>query len=143
MNHVRTSLLIAAPPERVWRVLTDFAAYPEWNSIVRRFRGEVAPGAPVRFVIVIDGLLPLPFTARVSRCDPARAFGWRGGAPLAPSLAWAEHYFLLEASGEGTLLHHREDFGGALGLLVRGPVHARVTRTYEAFNRALKARAEA
>jgi hypothetical protein len=142
MSNVRTSLTIAAPPARVWRVLTDFDAYPEWNTVIQRVRAEAHLGAPIRFAIKIEGLPPMPFAAKVSRCVEGRAFGWRGGAPLVPAVAWAEHYFLLEPSGDGTLVDHREDFHGALGLMMRGPMLDRVTRTYDGFNHALKARAE-
>ena len=142
MTSVRTTLTIAAPPERVWRVLTDFPAYPEWNTVIRRLRTEARVGAPVRFTIKLEGLPPFPIAANISRCEPGRSFGWRGGAPLVPALAWAEHYLLLEPSGDGTLVDHREDFHGALGLLMRGAMLDRVTRTYDGFNRALKARAE-
>jgi hypothetical protein len=142
MTSVRTSLTIAAPPERVWAVLTDFAAYPQWNAIVSRVRAEPREGGKIRFRIKIEGAPTLAFAARVVRWEPGRELAWRGGAPVVPALAWGEHWFRLTPAGDGTEFSHGEDFGGLLALLVRGPAHARVTRTYDAFNRALKARAE-
>ncbi len=143
MSDVRTSLTIDAPPERVWRVLTDFDAYPQWNAVIPVFRGEARAGATVRFRIVIEGMPAMPFTARVVRCEPGRELAWRGGAPVVPALAWGEHWFKLTPSGEGTLLTHGEDFGGLLALVMRTGLHGRTTRSYDALNRALKARAEA
>ncbi len=143
MTQVKTSITIAAPPERVWAVLTDFADYSRWNSIISRPRADLREGGKIRFRIKIEASPELGFTAKIVRCEPGRALAWRGGVPLVPALAWGEHYFELSPGAEGTRLTHGERFGGLLGLLIRGPAHARVTRTYEAFNAALKARAEA
>src|SRR5208337_3854746 len=35
MKEIHTEIEINAPAEKVWKVLTDFAAYPEWNPFVR------------------------------------------------------------------------------------------------------------
>jgi len=144
VSEVNTRITIAAPPERVWAVLTDFADYSRWNSVLSRVRAELRDGGEIRFRIKIEAAPELPFTAKIVRCEPGRALAWRGGAPLVPALAWGEHFFELTPEGEcATRLTHGERFGGLLNLLVRGSAHARVTRTYEAFNAALKARAEA
>lgn len=143
MTDVRTSIQIAASPERVWHVLTDFASWSEWNPVVPGLRGEARVGATVRFKIRIESTPELPFTARVVRCDPHKEFAWRGGAPLIPALAWGEHWFRLEPSEGGTLFTHGEDFGGLLALIMNGGTHARTVRSYDTMNRAVKARAEA
>jgi hypothetical protein len=143
MTSVRTSLTIAAPPDRVWAVLTDFAAYPQWNSVISRVRADLREGGTIKFRIKIEESPTLAFDARILRCVPGRELAWRGGAPLVPALAWGEHWFRIAPAGEGSELTHGEEFGGLLALVIRGAVHGRVTRTYEGFNRALKARAEA
>lgn len=141
MSDVRTTHFIAAPPERVWQVLTDFRAWPEWNPMIPRIRCEARVGATVRFRVRLDATPELGFVAKIVRCEPNRELAWRGGAPLVPALAWGEHYFRLEASGEGTRFTHGEDFGGLLGLIVRGSAYDRAVRGYESMNRALEARA--
>ena len=45
-HHAATS--IAAPPEEIWRTLTDGAAYPEWDASVDRIEGRIAPGETLR-----------------------------------------------------------------------------------------------
>lgn len=142
MTSVRTSLLIAAPPERVWDVLTDYAAYPQWTSIISHARAQLHEGGTIRFRIKIEESPTLRFTAKILRCTPGRELAWKGGAPLIPAIAYGEHYFTLVPSGDGTEFIHGEHFGGLLALIIRGKNHARVTRTYDAFNKALKARAE-
>ena len=143
MSDILTRLTIDAPPDRVWRALTDFDAYPQWNAVIPVMRAEPREGGAVRFRVVLDGLPPLPMAARIVRWRPDRELAWRGGAPGVPALAWAEHWFALEPSGGGTALTHGERFGGLLAVAMRTGLHARVTRTYDALNRAIKARAEA
>jgi len=38
--HIATEILIQAPPTRVWQVLTDFGAYPQWNPFIVSLQGE-------------------------------------------------------------------------------------------------------
>ena len=144
MSNIRTNLTFAAQPERVWAVLTDFAAYPQWNTVISKARAELREGGRITFRIKIEASPELGFAARILRFTPGRELAWRGGAPLVPALAWGEHYFQLTPVGDGTEFTHGENFGGLLALLMtRTTVRARVVRTYERFNRALKARAEA
>ena len=42
MQTLHASADIDAPAEQVWRVVTDFARYPEWNPFIIRAAGSSA-----------------------------------------------------------------------------------------------------
>ena len=65
MTDVLTSITIAAPPGRVWAVLTDFAAYPQWNQVISKVRAEPREGATIRFRIKLEATPTLRFAARL------------------------------------------------------------------------------
>ena len=41
-KQLHTSIDIDATPERVWEILTDFAAYPQWNPFMPEVTGTPA-----------------------------------------------------------------------------------------------------
>ena len=55
MRAVETGIDIAAPPWRVWRVLTDFDAYPAWNPFLTRVQGRPEQGARLRVRVELPG----------------------------------------------------------------------------------------
>ena len=44
MRELQASIEVGTEPERVWAVLTDFPAYPDWNPFIRRIEGALEPG---------------------------------------------------------------------------------------------------
>jgi hypothetical protein len=43
-TNISTTIEIAATPEHVWAVRTDFASYPAWNPVFCEASGELAVG---------------------------------------------------------------------------------------------------
>ena len=140
-HHIETDVEIEAAPARVWAVLTNFAAMPNWNPFIRSISGDLTPGGRLAVHIVPPGKSGMRFKPTVITVEPERELRWLGCLVM-PGLFDGEHYFLLAPVGEGrTRLTHGEKF---TGLLV-GPLRATLAATeagFEAMNAALKAQAE-
>jgi uncharacterized protein YndB with AHSA1/START domain len=52
MRRISATVDIAATPERVWAVLADLAAYPEWNPFIRSASGKLTEGARLTLQLV-------------------------------------------------------------------------------------------
>src|SRR3954449_4203 len=99
---------IAAPPERVWEVLVDGAAYPNWRSGVVRVEGSIAPGAKIK--VLSEANPGRAFPVRVTRFDPAREMEWTGGMPF--GLFRGVRVFSLTSLAGGTAFSMVEDYAG-------------------------------
>jgi hypothetical protein len=141
MREIHTEIEIAAPPEEVWRVLTDFAAYPEWNPFVTRVSGELRVGGRLEIFVQVPEGRGMKFTPEVLWAEPARELRWVGTLPV-PGLFNGEHFFRLEPAGPGrTRFHHGERFSGLM-IPFMGGVLKKTHRGYLLMNEALKARVE-
>jgi hypothetical protein len=92
MKEIHTEIEINAPAKTVWRALTDFAAYPEWNPFVRSGEGEVKVGARLHVTIQPSGRKGMSFRPTVLVADPERELRWLGRFWL-PGLFDGEHSF--------------------------------------------------
>jgi len=140
MPAIDTSIEIAASPARVWSILTDFAAYPEWNPFITRVAGFARAGERLVVTIKPPGRKPMMFRPVVLAATPEVELRWRGRL-LMPGLFDGEHLFRLSLSGSGCRLEHGEVFTGLLAGLLGGTLPA-TRRGFVAMNEALKARAE-
>lgn len=127
---------IEAPPDKVWAILTDGAAYPEWDPNMVRLEGKIAPGEKV---VAHTKLSDRAFPVKVTVFEPGRRMVWSGGMPL--GLFKADRSFILEPDGDGTRFHLEEQFGGPLLFLFKGTVPD-LTQSFEQFAHGLKQRAE-
>ncbi|MFA5956191.1 SRPBCC family protein [Hyphomicrobium sp.] len=137
---IETSVLIKAPPSRVWSVLMDFAAYPSWNPFIRSLSGEKRVGASLEVVIAPPGSKPQTFKPVVIELVAERGFGWRGALPI-PGLFAGEHRFALAEEASGTRFTQSEAFSGLL-VPIFGSILEATQRGFRAMNDELKARSE-
>lgn len=137
-REIVTEVDIAAPPDRVWAVLTDAAKYPEWNPFIISMQGDIKEGATLTNRMRPRSGSERTFRPVILRAEPDRELRWLGKLGL-PRLFDGEHYFLLNPSPEGTRLVQGERFRG-LALWIIDPEQFRAD--FEAMNQALKDRAE-
>jgi hypothetical protein len=143
MKHIQSEIEIAAGADKIWRVLTDFSAYPSWNPFVRRISGEQRTGARLDVTIQPDGGKPMSFKPTLLKLEPQKELRWKGQV-LLPGVFDGEHYFQLVGTSAGKVrVTQGEIFSGLLvPLVMRGAMLAGTARGFAAMNQALKERAE-
>jgi hypothetical protein len=142
MKELRTEIEIAASPEVVWAILTDFAAFPQWNPFIKEASGEQKVGGKLRIRVVPAGGKGMVFKPTVLAFETNRELRWRGRLGV-PGLFDGEHAFSLEPiEGGRTRLTQREVFTGVLVPLLARSLDGGTKKGFEAMNRALKEQAE-
>ena len=143
MPEIRTEIEIDAEPEAVWRIVADFAAYPEWNPFVTSIEGPQEVGARLNVYLDPPNGRGMGFKPTVRAFDEGRELRWLGRLGL-PGIFDGEHSFRVEArDGGGTTFVHQERFSGVLSIPMMWFLRKNTTRGFEAMNAALKERAEA
>lgn len=142
MKTLDTHIDIAAPPDVVWAVLTDFPSFGRWNPFIVHIAGTVVEGQRLEARLQPPGGRAMTFrpTLRVVRQE--RELRWLGRLAL-PGLFDGEHIFLVEPTETGVRFTQREEFRGVLVPLLWRQLDTKTRAGFEAMNEALKLRAEA
>ena len=140
-TELRTEVEIAAPLSHVYRVLTDFGSYPEWNPFLTAVSGTLAVGQKLSVELSLPEGKTYLLEPQVTRVTENSELRWSGRF-VSSALLEAEHFFLLTERAEGrTRVVHGQNFSGfllrfagnSLTLAARGSVY---------MDQALKKRAE-
>ena len=139
---IRTELEITAPVSDVWRTLTDFQHYADWNPFITELAGELREGSKLQLRLSLPEGRDLELRPRVLRCRENSELCWRGHL-FFPGLFDGEHFFRLEELAERrTRFVQGENFSGVL-LRFSGASITRAARGFVYMNQALKRRVEA
>jgi uncharacterized protein YndB with AHSA1/START domain len=140
MTVYETMVVINAPPERVWQVLTDAAAYHEWNPEIVGVEGQMGLGKRiVARVRLGDGALRrVPM--RVSRFEVPSRMECLGGLPL--RLFVGRRTFTVTPRSGGSEFRLHLEMSGLLSPFISKSVGDRQPEV-DSFSAALKRRVEA
>ena len=140
-TRLSTSIDIDAAPERVWRVLTDLAAFPDWNPFITRAEGEVRPGGRLTLRLQPVGGRGVTIRPTVLEAEPGRRLRWLGTLGVR-GLFDGEHTFTITDRDGGVRLDQDERFRGLLVPVLAGSLRRHTLPAFQAMNEALKQRAE-
>jgi uncharacterized protein YndB with AHSA1/START domain len=138
MRAYEASADIAAPPDRIWSILTDGAGWSTWDSGVDAVEGRIAPGETI--TIRSKAAPGRAFPVKVTTFEPGSKLVFSGGMPL--GLFKGVRTYTLSPRGDGTTgFHMREEYSGPLlGMMWRNMPN--LQPSFDTFVRGLKARAE-
>jgi hypothetical protein len=142
---LRSFVDIDATPERVWEVLTDVHAWPQWNRFITRAEGTFAVGERVSLTVPpLNAFLRVSLRLTVLEVTPCRRL--RFGLAMArlgiPGLFSTEHTLTLSDEGGGVRLWEDAQFRGLLVPLVSRSLNRVHSSAFDATNAALKDRIE-
>ena len=137
-----TEIQIDAPAETVWRVLTDFGAYPDWNPFIRRIAGKTVVGEKLEAYIEPSGARGLTFKPTVLVADKDKELRWSGKL-FVSGLFDGEHFFQIEPLTDNSVKFVQgENFSGLLVRLFAKNLDSDTLRGFNEMNEALKTQAE-
>ena len=100
MTEYHTGTRIAAPPERVWAVLTDGAAYSKWNPEIVGIDGVIATNARITAHVRLGSGAVRRVPQRIGVLEAPRRMEWIGGLPF--GLFVGRRIFTVTPTAEGT-----------------------------------------
>lgn len=142
MRELDTEIEINASAERVWRLLTDFAAYPQWNPFLRSVEGKPEPNSKLKIFMQPSGGRGMSFSPTVLKAEPQRELRWLGSL-LIRGLFDGEHILTVEPLAENLVkFRQREKFSGLLVPLFWRSLDTDTRRGFNEMNAALKEHSE-
>ncbi|MGK0413301.1 MAG: hypothetical protein ACJA1B_001504 [Polaribacter sp.] len=136
-KYIKTSITINASREKIWKVLTDFENYREWNSFIKSVTGEVKVGNQIE--IKLQGMTFKPVVLTFNKNIELKWLGhlWFKG------LFDGEHKFKLTDNGNGTTnFEQSENFSGILVKLFAKSLDKDTKNGFEQMNKELKVHVE-
>ena len=137
MKYYESTSLIDARPDAIWAVLTDAAAYTEWESGVVRVDGRIAPQEKI--TVVSEANPKGAFPVKVTEFAPGERMAWTGGMPL--GLFKGVRTFTLTPEDGATRFVMREEYTGPMLPLIWRSIPD-LQPSFDKFAGGLKARAE-
>jgi uncharacterized protein YndB with AHSA1/START domain len=114
MRSYEASSSIDATPEKVWSVLTNTAAWPDWDSGVTAVDGWLALGE--KLTITVKANSGRAFPVKVVTLSRPEQMVFRGGMPL--GLFTGQRTYTLVPEGTGTRFTMREVYTGPLAGMI-------------------------
>lgn len=139
---IKTKIRINAPPEKVWEILTNFDAYPNWNPFIKYIEGQVCVGNKISVRIEPPEAKAMTFEPKILTFVTNKELSWIGHL-LIPRLFDGKHKFELIDHRDGTTTFiQSENFSGVLVPFFKKQLKNSTKRGFIKMNEKLKELAE-
>ena len=143
MRELRAEIHISAPIEQVWRVLTDFDHWKDWNPMVNQASGTASVPSKLKLTMRgLDSKDAMKYEPIVLEVDPPKYLRWRA-TMMSGFMFTNDRVFELQEENGGTEVINREEFSGLMVPLFWNKMNQFVVPMLEKMNNALKDKMEA
>ncbi|OPB97277.1 polyketide cyclase [Elizabethkingia occulta] len=100
-KEIKTEIVIQAAPETIWKILTDFENYPQWNPFIVSVTGEAEKGNKIVVNIKPPDRKGMIFKPIILTKIKDKELSWQGKL-MFKGLFDGKHKFELIDNGNGT-----------------------------------------
>lgn len=134
---IETKIKINGSKETIWKILTDFNDYKNWNPFIKAISGDLKEGS--QLTAQIDDMKFKPKVLVVKRYQE---FEWIGKL-LLPRIFDGQHKFEIIDNKDGSCSFlHSEQFKGVLVPFMKKKLENNVKENFQKMNVALKNKVE-
>lgn len=133
---VHHEIVINASPKKVWQVLRNTNAYPEWNPTMQLVKGNINVGNNIIYKFTQNPNTSYEVPITVKQIIPNKLLNQAGGYLF---ILTYNHKYILEPQGNTTKVIINENYNG-IGVNFWNPKP--VEKAYRMLNEALKKRVE-
>ena len=78
MKELRTEIEISTNADKVWKILSDFDKYHQWNPFINRIIGQAKEGSKIEIHIETPGGKNRKYQPIVTKIEQGRELRWLG-----------------------------------------------------------------
>jgi hypothetical protein len=138
LKELVTEIEINSTPEKIWKVITDFKNYYQWNPILQKINGEAEIGNQLEIHLQTIGGKNRVYHPKVIKITPHYELRWKGTF-LLPQIFSGERIFLIEKLSENKVnFVNKEIFSGIGVKFTTQKMEDDIIESFKTMNEALK-----
>lgn len=111
MREIQTEIIINAPIEKAWSILTDFSSYPTWNPFIRSISGIPRMNEKLTVTIAPPNKKSMTFRPKILSLSKHELI-WEGKLGITGIFDGVHRFLLLPLSNNTIKFIHSEKFSG-------------------------------
>ncbi|MDY0388325.1 MAG: SRPBCC domain-containing protein [Methanolobus sp.] len=142
MHKICTDIIIEAPVNEIWELLTDFESFEHWNPFITSIKGKLEPGSRLHVHMQAPGMKGINLSPVLTKVEPVHEYRWMSNLWV-KGVFDGEHVFRIEElENNRTRFIQCERFRGILAPFILPLIGAKTRMGFEAMNNKLKKECE-
>jgi hypothetical protein len=138
LKELSTAIQINSSPEILWKVITDFKNYYQWNPILQKIKGEPLIGNQLEIHLTTVGGKKRIYHPTVIKITPNHELRWKGSFIFSQIFS-GERIFLIERLGENKVnFVNKEIFSGIGVMFTPQKMEDDILASFKKMNEAIK-----